>query len=205
MMTPSVEQNSESNVGTSLNNSSVIEKETSAIILASPKKACQKPQVHSALCAMRILRQNIAAQKAQIMKNLELNNCNKHELDEDIAKLQHMQKQYISYEKDMAYTDEMPNRTDFCLSSDEGDVSSEDFLRGTHGDAHSNFGENRDDREKVSESPNNVNHHIHSHSTSCRSNSIMSRSQLDINCKSIWTSRMKFYFRYIFIYLSLFR
>lgn len=185
MMKPSIEQNSETNVGTSLNNTLDVAKETSANISASPKKACQKPQIHSALCAMRILRQNIAAQKAQIMKNLELNNCNKQELDEDIVKLQHMQKQYILYEKDMAYTDEMPNRADFCLSSDDGDVSSEDFLRGAHGDVHSNFGEHRDDREKVSESPINV--MVHSNSTSCRSNSIISRSQLDNNCKSIMT------------------
>lgn len=190
---------SETNVGALLNSTTFgIEKETPAIVPASPKKACQKPQVHSALCAMRILRQNIAAQKAQIMKNLELNNCNKHELDEDIAKLQHMQKQYILYEKDMAYIDEMPNRADFCLSSDEGDVSSEDFLRGTHADAHSNFGENRDEREKVSESPINV--MVHSHSASCRSNSIVSRNQSDINCKSALATRMKFYSKYIYIY-----
>lgn len=189
MLAVTHEDSSGSNLATSWNNISDTEKETLAylprIISASPKKMCQKPQVHSALCVMRILRQNIAAQKAQIMKNLELNNCNKHELDEDIAKLQHMQKQYILYEKDMTYMDETPNRKDFCSSSDEGDGSSEDFLRGILGDANSNSGESRDEREKVSVSAINIDEKVHGHGTSYSNNSLINQSQLNTNCKSI--------------------
>lgn len=58
----------------------------------------RNPQAHSILCAMRILRQNIATQKAQIMKNLEPNDCDKNQLDDNIAKLQQLQKQYVQYE-----------------------------------------------------------------------------------------------------------
>lgn len=177
VMNPTDDHNSAHNLVSSWYNTPNVEKETTAnvpkIISASPKKACQKPQVHSALCAMRILRQNIAAQKAQIMKNLELNNCNKQVLDEDIAKLQQLQKQYVLYEKDMAYNDETPNRADFCLSSDEGDVSSEDFLRGILGDANSNFGESRDDREKISVSAINSDENVFA----------QSHCQLKSNCK----------------------
>lgn len=176
MMNSTDDQNSAINLVSSWYDTPDIEKETSTnapkIISASPKKACQKPQVHSALCAMRILRQNIAAQKAQIMKNLELNNCNKQVLDEDIAKLQQMQKQYVLYEKDMAYNDETPNRADFCLSSDEGDVSSEDFLRGIRGDTNSNFDESRDDREKILVSAINSDENVIAHG----------HSQLNSNC-----------------------
>lgn len=176
----------------SWDNESDIEKEASAamstVISASTKKMCQKPQTHSTICSMRILRQNMAAQKAQIMKNLELNNCKKHELDLDICKLQNMQKQYILYEKDMAYNDETPNRTDFCLSSDEGDVSSEDFLRGIHGDANSNSGESRDDKGKVSAIGSDENVMSHGQSTTYRSHSLLSQYQLDSNSK--WFKRV---------------
>lgn len=184
-LTSSHEQNSENHLIASATNAA-------KAILVSPEKTCQKPQVHSTLCGMRILRQNIAAQKAQIMKNLELNNCNKRELDEEIAKLQHMQKQYIAYEKDMAYNDETPNRTDFCLSSDEGDVSSEDFLRGILGDAHSNSGESRDEKEKVSMSANNIDESVmvSGHNSSYRSNSLISRSQFDSGCKSNYSDKL---------------
>lgn len=48
---------------------------------------------------MQNLLQKIAAQKDQIMKNLELNNCDKAQLDKDIATLQSLQKQYIQFEQ----------------------------------------------------------------------------------------------------------
>lgn len=193
IMTTTHKQNSEINLVTSWNNTSDNVKETLASVPPSisaipiTEMTSEKPQAHSAFCIMRILRQNIATQKAQIMKNLELNNCNKQELDDDIAKLQHMQKQYILYEKDMVYNDEAPNCTDLCLSSDEGDVGSEDFLRGILGDANSNSGESRDEREKVSTSANNNNENVivHGHNTPYRSNSLISQSQLDIHGKSI--------------------
>lgn len=149
---------------------------------SSLKKSCQKPQVHSPLCVMRILRQNIATQKAQIMKNLELNSNNKLELDEDIAKLQNMQKQYMLLEKDMVYKDETPNRTDFCLSSDEGDVSSEDFLRSILGDAHSISGVSRDDKEKMSVSAVNSGEH---RSVTFQRNSIITQNSLNINSEFV--------------------
>lgn len=135
---------------------------------------------------MRILRQNIAAQKAQIMKNLELNNCDKNKLDEDISKLQQLQKQYFQYEKDIAYSDDLSNRVDCCISSDDGDISSEDILRGGHSDVNSNSSEGRENKEKgltVGSDDNTV-----THSISYQSGSLISRSQLSSNCKH------KFYF-----------
>lgn len=50
-------------------------------------------------CAMQKLRHRIALQKAQIMKNLELN-CDKNILDDGIAQLQELQRQYVKYEKE---------------------------------------------------------------------------------------------------------
>lgn len=48
--------------------------------------------------AMQILHNDIAAQKNHIMKNLGLKN--NAQLNEDIAKLQLLQKQYLQYERD---------------------------------------------------------------------------------------------------------
>lgn len=129
---------------------------------------------------MRILRQNIAAQKAQIMKNLELNNCDKNQLDDDIARLQQLQKQYYQYEKDMAYNDELPNRNDCCMSSDDGDISSEDILRGIHSDVNSNSSDGREHKEKFSavSSDDTI-----TRSISYQSGSLISRSQLSNNCE----------------------
>lgn len=88
---------------------------------------------------MYLLRQKIAAQKAQIMKNLEL--CNKTKLDDEITKLQLLQKRYFNYEKDMQYGDEM--RSEGCLSSDETELDSEIIYRDTS-DENSNSSEGRD-------------------------------------------------------------
>lgn len=183
IMTATEERIGENNLVTSLNSvTSVtgIERSTNVPtnISTFPNKTCQKPQEHSTLCAIRIIRQNIAAQKAQIMKNLELNNYNKDELDKDIAKLQHMQKQYIGYEKETVYNEETPNHTDFCFSSDEGDVSSQDFL---HNNKNSNSGESRDDGER---SKNNI-MNVRGHGTSYRSDSPISQNQLNSNGKPI--------------------
>ncbi|XP_013103860.2 kinesin-like protein Klp98A [Stomoxys calcitrans] len=49
-------------------------------------------------CPMHNLRRKIAAQKALIMKNLEMN-VNKAKLDEQIAELQDLQKRYVKMEK----------------------------------------------------------------------------------------------------------
>lgn len=145
-------------------------------------KKCKSPQTHSIACAMRILRQNIAAQKAQIMKNLELNNCDKNQLDDDISKLQQLQKQYFQYERDITYGEEMSNRTDCCLSSDDGDISSEDILRGTHSDVNSNSSEGgREMKEKysaISSDGTTIDRRM-----SYQSGSLISRSQLSNNCK----------------------
>ncbi|KAI8127047.1 Kinesin-like protein Klp98A [Lucilia cuprina] len=54
-------------------------------------------------CPMHSLRRKIAAQKALIMKNLEMN-VNKTMLDEQIAELQELQKRYIKIEKHMLET-----------------------------------------------------------------------------------------------------
>lgn len=54
-------------------------------------------------CPMHSLRRKIAAQKALIMKNLEMN-VNKSMLDEQIAELQELQKRYIKIEKHMLET-----------------------------------------------------------------------------------------------------
>lgn len=147
----------------------------------SPLTKCQKPESHSVLCSMRILRQTIAAQKALIMKKLELNNCDKQHLDEEIAKLQQLQKQYYAYEKDVSYTDEMLGRTEYCLS-DDGDLSSEDILRGPGGDSNSNSGESRDYKEKSSAMDSDDCNLSNGNCKSYRSDSLYSRSQLDNNC-----------------------
>lgn len=146
-----------------------------------PLKKCQKPETHSILCTMRILRQSIAAQKALIMKKLELNNCDKTHLDDEISKLQHLQKQYYALEKDISYNDEMLSRTEYCLS-DDGDVSSDDILRGI-GDSNSNSGESRDYKEKSSAMGSDDGNMSNNNSKSYRSDSLYSRSQLDNNCK----------------------
>lgn len=88
---------------------------------------------------MYLLRQKIAAQKAQIMKNLEL--CDKTKLDDEIAKLQMLQRRYFNYEKDLQYGDEM--RSEGCLSSDETELDSEMIYRDTS-DENSNSSEGRD-------------------------------------------------------------
>lgn len=144
---------------------------------------CRNPQAHSIHCAMRILRQNIATQKAQIMKNLELNNCDKNQLDDDIAKLQQLQKQYVQYEKDVSYNDEPPNRMEFCIS-DDGDISSEDLLRAINCDLNSNSSDGRENRGKYSA--------IGSDDTTMPANiayandGIISRSRLSNNCKLVY-------------------
>lgn len=138
---------------------------------------CLSPQTHSIHCAMRTLRQNIATQKAQIMKNLELNSCDKNQLDNDIAKLQQLQKQYVQYEKDVCYVDELPSRMEFCIS-DDGDFCSEDLLRAVNCDLNSNSSDGRDNRDKYlairsneTTSPININ------------NGIINKSRLSNNCK----------------------
>lgn len=156
------------------------------IILASTSynllKKCLKPQSHSSLCAMRILRQNIAAQKAQIMKNLELNNCDKRQLDEEIAKLEQLKKQYVNYEKDMQmqYNEDQLNYAEYCLSSDEGDMSSEDIIRGPFSEENSNSSEGHERRRTftpISSDDNTI-----TRSISYQSNGVLSRSsQLTLN------------------------
>lgn len=138
--------------------------------------------MHSIHCAMRILRQNIATQKAQIMKNLELNNCDKNQLDDDIAKLQQLQKQYFQYEKDIAYNDELPNRMDCCISSDDGDISSEDILRGINSDVNSNSSDGRENQEKYSGVGSDENTKI-GRSISYQSSNLINRSQMSNNCE----------------------
>lgn len=141
---------------------------------------CRNPLAHSIHCAMRILRQNIATQKAQIMKNLELNNCDKNQLDDDIAKLQQLQKQYVQYEKDVSYNEEPPNRMEFCIS-DDGDISSEDLLRAISCDLNSNSSDGRENRGKYSA--------IGSDDTTMPANisytndSVINRSRLSNNCR----------------------
>lgn len=153
-----------------------IESQATHTAILSLKK-CQKPQLHSILCTMRILRQSIATQKAQIMKKLELNNCGKHELDDEIAKLQQLQKQYYAYEKDVDFSEESINRTEYCLSSEDGgDVSSEDLLRGIGADAFSNSGE----KFSATGSDDCTGIHCKTHHSNDSTNS---RSQLDANCK----------------------
>lgn len=78
-------------------------------------------------CSIHKLRKQIAIQKAQIMKLLEIN-CDKSILDDKIAKLQILQKQYFKQKKiTRQSTDEMnlihsPDRS-CCLTDDEYDCS----------------------------------------------------------------------------------
>lgn len=143
-------------------------------------KKCANPQSHSVACTMRILRQNIAAQKAQIMKNLELNNCDKNHLDEDISRLQQLQKQYYQYEKEITYNDEMLNRENCCLSSDDGDISSEDILKCLHSDINSISSDGRENDEKYATVASDVD--TITHSIAYQSSSPISRSQSNNNC-----------------------
>lgn len=71
---------------------------------------------------MHSLRKKIAVQKAQIMKNLEMD-TNKIELDRQIEDLQSLQKDYIKME--MAI-DQLRDRTDLCLS--DGDIIGDNSL-----------------------------------------------------------------------------
>lgn len=141
---------------------------------------------------MRILRQNIAAQKAQIMKNLELNNCDKNHLDEDISRLQYLQKQYYQYEKEITYSDEMLNRENCCLSSSDGDISSEDILKCVHSDINSISSDGRENDERYATITSPVN--TDTHSISYQSSIPIHRSQSNNNCMCD---------RYIFFQLSL--
>lgn len=143
-------------------------------------KKCTSPQSHSIACTMRILRQNIAAQKAQIMKNLELNNCDKNHLDEDIFRLQHLQKQYYQYEKEITYSDEILNRENYCLSSDDGDISSEDILKCLRSDINSISNDGRENDEKYATVTSDVNSIIRR--IRYQSSSPISRSQSNNNC-----------------------
>lgn len=148
-------------------------------------KKCLKPQTHSTLCAMRILRQNIAAQKAQIMKNLELNNFDKRQLDDEIAKLEHLKKQYVSYEKDMQmqYNEDPLNYGEYCCSSDEGDVSSEDIIRGPFFEDNSNSSEGHEQRRTFT--PLSSDDNTITRSISYQSNGVLMRSsQLTLNDNS---------------------
>lgn len=119
--------------------------EISYIFVAST--SIQSPLVGavSSRSEMNLLRQKIAAQKAQIMKNLELNNCDKTRLDDEIMKLQNLQKRFFNYEKDMQYGDEM--RSEGCLSSDETELDSEIIYRDTS-DENSNSSEGRIGKDK---------------------------------------------------------
>lgn len=143
-------------------------------------KKCASLQSHSITCTMRILRQNIAAQKAQIMKNLELNNCDKNHLDDDISRLQHLQKQYYKYEKEITYSDEMLNRENCCLSSDDGDISSEDILKCVNSDINSISSDGRENDEKYATVTSDINNSTHS--IPYQSRSPISRSQSNNNC-----------------------
>lgn len=154
-------------------------------------KKCLKPQSHSALCAMRILRQNIAAQKAAIMKNLELNNFDKRHLDEEIAKLEQLKKQYVGYEKDMQmqYNDEQVNCAEYCLSSDDGDMSSEDIIRGPLSEENSNSSEGHERRRTFT--PLSSDDNTITRSISYHSNGELSRSsQLTLNENSEYTNNL---------------
>ncbi|XP_031637140.1 kinesin-like protein Klp98A isoform X2 [Contarinia nasturtii] len=71
---------------------------------------------------MQSLLQKIAAQKDQIMKNLELNNCDKAQLDKDIATLQTLQKQYIQYEQENGSTSDCLND---CIGSDRYSIDND--------------------------------------------------------------------------------
>lgn len=71
---------------------------------------------------MHNLRKKIAVQKAQIMKNLEMD-TDKIELDRQIEDLQSLQKDYIKME--MAI-DQLRDRTDLCLS--DGEINGDNSL-----------------------------------------------------------------------------
>uniref|UniRef100_T1P9L0 Kinesin motor protein n=1 Tax=Musca domestica TaxID=7370 RepID=T1P9L0_MUSDO len=77
-------------------------------------------------CPMHNLRCKIAAQKALIMKNLEMN-VNKAELDEQIAELQELQKRYVKMER---HALEHANNTEdhhlCCQTMQEYDPNEED-------------------------------------------------------------------------------
>lgn len=102
----------------------------------------QHGHAHKSKSEMNMLRQKIAVQKAQIMKNLELNNCDKSKLDDEIMKLQSLQKRYFNYEKDLQYGDEL--RSEGCLSSDETELDSDIIFRGDTSDENSNSSEGKD-------------------------------------------------------------
>lgn len=75
----------------------------------------------SICCSMQKLRQDIAAEKAKLMKSLELN-CDKSILDEGITRLQELQRQYVNCEKEVGGCDHSP-----CLSAgDESCLSGSD-------------------------------------------------------------------------------
>lgn len=123
------------------------------------------------------------------MKNLELNNCDKNHLDEDISRLQHLQKQYYQYEKEITYSDEMLNRVNCCLSSDDGDISSEDILKCLHSDINSI---SSDGRENV----NTITHGIQ-----YQSSSPIHRSQSNNNCmydRYFFTTLIVIHFRFLY-------
>lgn len=123
---------------------------------------------------MNILRQKIAAQKAQIMKNLELNNCDKSKLDDEIMKLQSLQKRYFNYEKDLQYGDEM--RSEGCLSSDETELDSDLIYRDTS-DENSNSSESRGGSRRIHGDGTMGQRYLASAITS------RSQSSMDNNCK----------------------
>ncbi|XP_073813304.1 kinesin-like protein 98A isoform X1 [Musca autumnalis] len=77
-------------------------------------------------CPMHNLRCKIAAQKALIMKNLEMN-VNKAELDEQIAELQELQKRYVKMEKHaMEHANSMDDHHLCCQTMQEYDQNDED-------------------------------------------------------------------------------
>lgn len=67
-------------------------------------------------CPMHSLRRKIAAQKALIMKNLEMN-VNKTKLDEQIAELQELQKRYVKMEKHALQNANSMDDHQLCCSS----------------------------------------------------------------------------------------
>lgn len=62
---------------------------------------------------MRIIHRKIAEQKKNIMINLELNNCDKSQLDKDIAKLQMLQKEFIQFEQ--LTMCQLPNNSEYDI------------------------------------------------------------------------------------------
>lgn len=73
-----------------------------------------------AYCPLHVQRRKIAAQKAQIMKNLETD-VNKAQLDEQIAVLQDLQRSYMQMEQEMLQTvQDLESHADCCREERTG-------------------------------------------------------------------------------------